>query len=101
MDTLDSILGRRSIRKYKDKPIDKEIIEKITEEEAKEKILIHLEASSLEILDSYLTSHKQMIVSYFENLWNKYGVDINTIEKERNDYAIKLNKYLEELGYHE
>jgi type I restriction enzyme M protein len=78
-----------------------EIIEKITEEEAKEKILIHLEASSLEILDSYLTSHKQMIVSYFENLWNKYGVDINTIEKERNDYAIKLNKYLEELGYHE
>jgi len=51
------------------------------------------------ILNSYLTKQKQMIISYFENLWDKYGVALKTLEVEREEFARELNDYLGELGY--
>ena len=47
----------------------------------------------------YLTLQKRKIISYFENLWDKYGINVRTFEKERVESTNKLNDYLKELGY--
>lgn len=77
----------------------KEVVEKISEEDAEKRVILKLQDSALAILDTYLTAQKQKIISYFENLWDKYGVDVKAIQQERDQYAKELNKYLEELGY--
>ncbi len=71
----------------------------ITEDEAQEMVKLKLKDSAIKILDNYLSAEKYVIIAYYENLWDKYGVDVRTIEKQREDYADQLNKYLEELGY--
>ena len=71
----------------------------ITEQDAEKMVLVKLDDSALDILNSYLNAHKQRIIAYFENLWVKYGVDVRTMEKERDKYAKELDKYLKELGY--
>jgi type I restriction enzyme M protein len=77
----------------------KKAISSISEDEAEKMIVRKLEDSSSEILKSYSKAQKQRIISYFENLWDKYGVDVRTLEKERDTYAEELNKHLKELGY--
>ncbi len=74
-------------------------IDTLTDDETEKMVMKKLEDSASEILDSYLTAQKQKIIAYFENLWDKYGVDVRTLEKERDTYSEQLNKYLEELGY--
>jgi type I restriction enzyme M protein len=74
-------------------------INKITEDEAREMVKLKLKDSTVKILDNYLSAEKYLIIAYYENLWEKYGVDVRTIEKQREDYGDQLNKYLEELGY--
>jgi len=71
----------------------------MSEAEAERMMMKKLEDSSSEILNSYLTTQKQKIIAYFENLWDKYSVEVRTIERQRETYAKELDKYLEELGY--
>jgi len=77
----------------------KKAISNISEDQAERMVMKKLEDSSSEILNSYLTAQKQRIIAYFENLWDKYGAEVRTLEKERDAYAKELNKYLKELGY--
>jgi type I restriction enzyme M protein len=77
----------------------KSLIEKTTEEQAQKMILMKLQDSVQIILNSYLSNEKKKMVTYFENLWYKYGVTARTIEKERDSYAKQLDSYLKELGY--
>lgn len=79
----------------------KQYVERITEEEAEKMVLMNLQDSALDCLNSYLTAQKLMITAYFENLWKKYGIDLGIIERERDKYSEVLNNYLEELGYAE
>lgn len=74
-------------------------VEKISEEEAERMVLLRLEDQTIGFLNSYLTAQKQSIISYFENLWDKYGVNVRTMESERYNYAKELDNYLRELGY--
>jgi type I restriction enzyme M protein len=92
---------RKEIKEKNEQLVERvrKAIGNMSEAEAKEMIMKKLEDSSSEILNGYLTAQKQRIVDYFENLWDKYGVDVRTLEKERDAYAKELNKYLEELGY--
>ena len=77
----------------------KKAIEKLGEPEAEKMVMQKLEDSAISVLNSYLTAQKQRIIAYFENLWNKYGVNVHTMEKERDTHTQQLNKYLKELGY--
>lgn len=77
----------------------KKALGNISEDEAERMVMKKLEDSSSEILSAYLMTQKQRIIAYFENLWDKYGVDVRTLEKGREAYAKELNKSLEELGY--
>jgi len=72
---------------------------KISEEQAEEMVMRRLEDAAMGFLNSYLTTQKQRITVYFENLWDKYGVDVRAIENERDKYTKELDKYLRELGY--
>lgn len=58
-----------------------------------------LEDSSLEILNSYLAAQKRKTIAYFENLWDKYGVNVREFERDKDTLAKELNKYLVMLGY--
>ena len=77
----------------------KELLDKITEDEAEKLVLMSLQDSAIVTLDMYLTEQKKKIRSYFENLWDKYGVTLSEFQKERDGYARELDKYLKELGY--
>jgi len=77
----------------------KKNVEKISEEETERMAMLRLKDTAIGFLNSYLTAQKQKIISYFENLWDKYGNDIRTMESERDKYAKELDKYLKELKY--
>jgi len=77
----------------------KKAISSVSEDEAERMIVKKLENSSSEILNGYLKEQKQRIVSFFENLWEKYGVGVRVLEKEREAHAKELNKKMEQLGY--
>jgi type I restriction enzyme M protein len=106
---LEKIMGkqkalrqiRKDIKEKNEKLVErvKKAISNISEDEAERMMIKKLEDSSSEILNGYLTAQKRKIIAYFENLWDKYGKDARTLEKERDSYAKELDKYLEELGY--
>ena len=75
------------------------VLKEMDEGEAEDFVLRKLEDSATNFLNMYLTLQKRKIISYFENLWNKYGVNVRTFEKERSESISKLNDYLKELGY--
>jgi len=56
-----------------------------------------------ELLFSYLERdlkrEKQAIISFFENLWDKYSVSVKEIEKDRDETSAKLSNFLTQLGY--
>jgi type I restriction enzyme M protein len=92
---------RKDIKEKNEQLVEKvrKTIGTISEAEAEKMVMRKLEDSSSEILNSYLTAQKQKIIAYFENLWDKYSVDVRTLEKERDTHAKELNEYLEKLGY--
>ena len=76
------------------------VLKNVNDEQAQNLVLMKMyENLSREILNSYLTKEKQLIVKYFENLWDKYGVALINLESERDEFAQELNGYLGELGY--
>lgn len=77
----------------------KDAVDDISEDEAEAMVKVKLRDSAMDILNTYLTAEKHKIIAYFENLWDKYGVDVRTMEKDRDEYAKQLDKYLGELGY--
>lgn len=77
----------------------KKVLDNISEEESQLLILKHMQDSAQAVLDSYLTRQKQMIISYFENLWDKYGVNVRILEAKRDEFVQELNQYLEDLNY--
>jgi type I restriction enzyme M protein len=58
---------------------------------AKDDVAVHL--------DSYVTAHRQQIITAVENWWDKYAVPLHQIERERDATASKLAAFLKELGY--
>ena len=79
----------------------KEVIGKLDEAEAEKMVLRKLDDAALQYLNVYLTAQKSRIVEYFENLWDKYGINLRTMESERDSVMKELNSRLRELGYDE
>lgn len=89
------------INKINSRIIDKlkNLLKNITNEEAQKLVLMKMQNSSQDVLNSYLTKQKQIVISYFENLWNKYGIALISLENNRNKFSHDLKAYLGELGY--
>ncbi|MDP3066282.1 MAG: N-6 DNA methylase, partial [Methanobacteriaceae archaeon] len=89
------------INKINSRIIDKleNLLENISDKKSQKLVLMKMQDSGQDILNSYLTRQKQIIISYFDNLWDKYGVALKTLEKERDEFTQELNEYLGELSY--
>lgn len=74
-------------------------VDTISEGEAEKMVLHKLMDFAQGVLDSYLMAQKQRIIAYFENLWDKYGVNARIIKEECDFHAKELDRYLKELGY--
>lgn len=92
---------RRDIKSFKD--LTEELVlkakEKITPVEAEEIVMERFFTDLNIILKNYMKQHLTGIISYIENLWDKYKVTAREIESERDIEAEKLNRFLKTLGY--
>lgn len=52
-----------------------------------------------QVLRHYVDEHRQEVRAAVENLWNKYGVSLATINAERAKTERGLEGFLRELGY--
>ena len=85
LDSLDNIL--------------KEIGGMITTEEAQKLILKkHFDIINNQ-LQRYLNTEKRALISAYENLWDKYAVSAQSIEKRRAETMAELNDFLTALKY--
>ncbi|MGI9277412.1 MAG: hypothetical protein ACR2PT_21515 [Endozoicomonas sp.] len=51
------------------------------------------------IVERYISSQRQLVITAVENWWDKYKVTLTEIEHQRDQAATKLQYYLENLGY--
>ncbi|MFK5891781.1 MAG: type I restriction-modification system subunit M [Pseudomonadota bacterium] len=72
---------------------------KITQDEAKELILLRFKQELDNEYSSYIRAYLQGLSKAIENLWNKYAVTMKEILTERDKVAFELDRFLEELGY--
>jgi type I restriction enzyme M protein len=71
----------------------------IIEQDAKRLILKKLHDIANKELLRYLSTEKRALLAIVENLWDKYAVSSQTLEKERANTLAALNGFLTGLGY--
>ena len=72
---------------------------KLTDVEAKRLILKKLYDIARAELERYLNVEKRSLMLRVENLWSKYAVSVEDIEKRRRATTAKLKDFLGKLGY--
>ena len=73
--------------------------EKITQDEAKELILLRFKQELDHEYSAYIRAYLQDLTKAIENLWDKYAITMKKILSERNQIADELDGLLKELGY--
>ena len=73
--------------------------EKIDRNEARRVILDRLHRLLVRTYEGYLRADQRACLAALENLHTKYAVTAKTIEANRDAEAVKLKKFLVELGY--
>jgi type I restriction enzyme M protein len=73
--------------------------EKIDRDEARRVILDRLHRLLIQTYEGYLRADQRTCLAALENLHAKYAVTAKTIEANRDAEAVKLKKFLVELGY--
>jgi len=76
-----------------------EIGGQVSAKEGKQLILKKLYDIVSQELERYLNTEKRALVQGVENLWNKYAVSSQQLEKQREKNLEELNGLLEKLGY--
>lgn len=76
-----------------------EIGGQLTVEETKRLILKKLYEIIKKELERYLNTEKRNLILALENLWDKYAISNQELEKRRNKTIKELDKYLKGLGY--
>jgi type I restriction enzyme M protein len=71
----------------------------ITKEEAKELILEKLHNLIFDELNRYLNSEKRVLISNYEELFDKYKVSLRDLQNIQENSLNELDGYLKELGY--
>ncbi len=51
------------------------------------------------ILERHISAHRHQLVAAFENWWDKYGVNMSEIEREREIASMTLRRFLTGLRY--
>ncbi len=74
-------------------------VDELGPDEAAKLILTILYKDMLNIVERYLATERQQLISTIENWWDKYQVTLTQIENSRNIAAKALNGYLKGLGY--
>ncbi|SDW10868.1 type I restriction-modification system subunit M [Nitrosomonas communis] len=70
-----------------------------SEADAKHLILKKLHDFANKELLRYLNAEKRVLLAIVENLWDKYALSSQTLEKERGESLELLNGFLTKLGY--
>jgi type I restriction enzyme M protein len=73
--------------------------EKIGRDEARKVIIERLHRLLVQTYESYLRADQRACLAALENLYSKYAVTAEDIEKRRDAAAKKLKGFLGELGY--
>ncbi len=76
-----------------------EIGGQITQEQARQLILKKIYDIAHGELNRYLSAEKRALTAGIENLWDKYAVANEQLEKARQDTVEQLTEYLVDLGY--
>jgi type I restriction enzyme M protein len=88
------------------KAIQKEFATRLTEacaaldEPAAQSLVLDILRRDLDaILGRYVAAHRRLVVTSFENWWDKYRVTFTSIERAREQTIAKLRGFLGGLGY--
>lgn len=71
----------------------------ISDDEARHLILARWQRLLHSTVNSYLKAHSRSLMSYAENLWDKYTTPLHRILSGRDEAAARLDNFLMELGY--
>ena len=95
----------KSAKEENDRVVIREKIAQIKEQifeniaDVKPFVVQQLKTDALEIANRYLNEKKQAIIKSIENLWDKYQVSLEQIEKERDEATAEIKEFLVEIGY--
>jgi len=73
----------------------------LAEEETKKLLLEKFYELISVQLENYLNTEKRELIKIFENLWDKYTVSLENINKQRDEEVKKLDEFLRGLRYYE
>jgi type I restriction enzyme M protein len=73
----------------------------LTEEETKKLLLEKFYELINKQLEKYLNAEKRGLIKIFENLWDKYTVSLESLNKQRDEEVKKLDEFLKGLKYYE
>jgi type I restriction enzyme M protein len=93
--------ARRRLREQRENLL-KQLDEKVAamnEDELATLVLQMLEDEFTDMLSEYVSANRRQMNSFIENLWDKYSVDLNSLEEQRDASAKLLRAFAEELSY--
>ena len=73
----------------------------LSEEETKKLLLEKFYELISKQLEKYLNTEKRELIKIFENLWDKYTVPLESLNKQRGEEVKKMDEFLKGLGYYE
>lgn len=76
-----------------------ESIEAMSDDARAEMVMGMLRDEFVDKLNEYVSAHRREMIALCENLWEKYSVDLNSIEDDRDGAAKLLRDFAEELRY--
>ncbi|MFO0877586.1 MAG: class I SAM-dependent DNA methyltransferase [Gemmataceae bacterium] len=95
-----------SAARKKVKHLEKELLERLEtantslRTEARRDLVLELEREALAgQLERYVAAHRQQIIEFVEDLWDKYQNSLQSIESARTSATSTLQRLLEGLGY--
>lgn len=93
--------ARRRVRDLKAALLQRleEQIAAMNDKQLADLVLGMLHDDFVEMLDDYVGAHRRQLIQFCECLWDKYTVDLTSIENERDEAASLLRKFAGELGY--
>jgi type I restriction enzyme M protein len=94
-------VARRRVRDLKAALLQRleEQIAAMNEKQLADLVLGMLHDDFVEMLDDYVGAHRRQLIQFNECLWDKYSIDLTSIETDRDEAASMLREFAVELGY--
>jgi type I restriction enzyme M protein len=102
-EELEGIIKKDNVTK-EEKKIKKGKVDfkrdSLAEEETKKLLLEKFYELISKQLEKYLNTEKRELIKIFENLWDKYTISLENLNKQRDEEVKKLDEFLMKLGYY-